>query len=167
MANKIPASVTRHPWGNAQVDKMGAVGVTAEEMKVRTGAGLPAPEVGPIAQAGPMEFINPTRSSDNLRLAVPNTENPFTTPMGPQHDYVLVASAINRSRSSRSADLVKMLQDPPGGFKDEVVTQNEGVYRTRKQYDATSGSSSRHATGSIWPDIGEPRGLDYPIPLFH
>ena len=45
MANKIPASVTRHPWGNAQVDKMGAVGVTAEEMKVRTGAGLPAPEV--------------------------------------------------------------------------------------------------------------------------
>ena len=79
MANKIPASVTRHPWGNAQVDKMGAVGVTAEEMKVRTGAGLPAPEVGPIAQAGPMEFTNPTRSSDNLRLAVPNTENPFTT----------------------------------------------------------------------------------------
>ena len=123
MANKIPASITRHPWGGAQVDKMGAVGVTAEEMKVRTGAGLPAPEVGPIAQAGPMEFINPSRSSDGLRLAVPSTENPFTTPMGPKHDYILVASAINRSRSNRAADLVKMLQDPPGGFKDEVVTQ--------------------------------------------
>jgi hypothetical protein len=123
MANNIPSSITRHPWGNAQVDKMGAVGVTAEEMKVRTGAGLPAPEVGPIAQSGPMEFINPSRSSDNLRLAVPSTENPFTTPTGPQHDYILVASAINRSRSNRSAELVKMLQDPPAGFKEEVVTQ--------------------------------------------
>lgn len=123
MANNIPSSITRRPWGSAQVDKMGAVGVTAEEMKVRTGAGLPAPEVGPIAQPGPMEFINPSRSSDNLRLAVPSTENPFTTPSGPKHDYILVASAINRSRSNRSAELVQMLQDPPAGFKEEVVTQ--------------------------------------------
>ena len=101
---------------------MGAVGVTAEEMKVRTGAGLPAPEVGPIAQAGPMEFINPSRSSDGLRLAVPSTENPFTTPMGPKHDYILVASAINRSRSNRAADLVKMFEVIPPGAAAIIIT---------------------------------------------
>ena len=122
MANRIPVSVNRHQWAG-KVDKMGAVGVTAEEMKVQTGAGLPPPEVGPIAQSGPMEFINPTRSSDGLRLAVPMAQDPFTTPTGPQHDYILVQSAINRSRSNRSADLLKMLQEPPAGFKDEVITQ--------------------------------------------
>ena len=123
MANRIPVSVMRPPWGGAHVDKMGAIGVTADEMKVRTGQELPAPSVGPIAQSGPMEFINPSRTSDGLRLAVPTAHDPFTTPTGPKHDYVLVQSAINRSRSNRSADLLKMLQEPPGGLKEEVVTQ--------------------------------------------
>jgi hypothetical protein len=117
MAGEIQKAVTRFPWvtpsGGAVVDG----GLTADEVKVHQGQAPATVESQPIAQRAPMEFIAPARSSDHLRLAVPEAANPFATPTGPRHDHMMVRTALQRSHTDTSKQLVGMLREPPKGLK--------------------------------------------------
>lgn len=121
MANEIQRSVRRFPWMTPAGGAIGPAGLTADEVKVNQGQKPLLPDVAPIAQRGPVEFIQPTMSSDHLRLAVPEAANPFATPTGPRHDFMMVRVALGRSRSDTSRALVGLLKDPPAGLAPESV----------------------------------------------
>lgn len=121
MANDIQRQVRKFPWMTPAGGAVGPAGMSADEVKVHLGQQSALPEVAPIAQRGPVEFIQPTLSSDQLRLAVPEAANPYATPTGPRHDYVMVRTALGRSRSDTSRNLVGLLRDPPAGLPPESV----------------------------------------------
>lgn len=123
MANPIQRQVQRFPWMTPSGGAIGPAGVTADELKVHQGKDLQRPEVAPIAQRGPVEFIQPSTSSESLRLAVPVAANPFATPTGPKHDHMLVRQALARSHSSTSGELVRLLKSNPAGVDETAVGQ--------------------------------------------
>jgi hypothetical protein len=118
MAGEIQKAVTRFPWVTPSGGQVVDAGLTADEVKIHQGAAAQqAMESQPIAQRAPVEFIAPARSSDHLRLAVPEAANPFATPTGPRHDHMMVRSALQRSHTDTSKQLVGMLREPPDGLK--------------------------------------------------
>jgi hypothetical protein len=124
MANKIGNQVQRFPWmtpggGVAQ----GLAGMTAEEMKIHQGVEVQGPSTAPIAQRAPAEFIQPSTSSETLRLQVPTAANPYATPTGPKHDHMLVRTALERSHSTTSGELVRLLKSNPEGVDPNAVGQ--------------------------------------------
>lgn len=121
MANEIQRSVRRYPWMTPAGTSIGPAGMTADEVKVHQGQKPSTPDVAPIAQRGPVNFIQPSVSSDHLRLAVPTAANPFATPTGPRHDHMMVRTALGRSRSDTSRTLVGLLKEPPAGLAADSV----------------------------------------------
>lgn len=123
MAGQISPEVRRFPWLSPPGGPLRIGGMTADEVKL--GQGLAArPDVQPIAQRAPVEFLTPSTSSDHLRLAIPTAANPFATPTGPKHDHFLVRTVLaERANSDRSRALYHELQDPPGTVSKESVGQ--------------------------------------------
>lgn len=119
MANEIQNQVRRFTWVNPAGQGIGPAGITAEELKIHQPGKLQKPDVAPIAQRGPVEFITPSTSSETLRLAVPEAANPFATPTGPRHDHMMVRKALTRSTSDMSRRLVSSLKEPPPGVSKE------------------------------------------------
>lgn len=123
MANQISNRARQFPWVTPSGTTMGPAGLTAEEVKIQQGKGVAAPNVAPIAQRGPVDFISPSPSGEALRLAVPESANPFVTPTGPRHDHMMIRQAISRSRSDVSRALVQSLKEVPAGITPEAVGQ--------------------------------------------
>lgn len=121
MAGEIQRSVRRFPWVTPSGGPIGPAGMSVDEVKVHQGVKPLPPDVAPIAQRGPVEFISPSHSSDHLRLAVPEAANPYATPTGPRHDFMMVRTALARSRSETSRGLVSLLKSPPPGLAPESV----------------------------------------------
>lgn len=121
MAGEIQKQVNRFPWITPSGVPVPDSGMSADEVKIHQGPAGAAMDVQPMAQRGPVEFIAPTQSSDHLRLAVPEAANPFATPTGPRHDHMMVRSALQRSHTDTSKQLVGLLRDPPGGLKPDSV----------------------------------------------
>jgi hypothetical protein len=123
MANEVnQAPVRRFTWVNpAGSGIAGTAGMTADEVKLHQvqPSRVSRPDVAPIAQRGPVEFIAPTTSSESLRLAVPEAANPFATPTGPRHDHMMVRKALTRSGTDISRQLVQSLKTPPAGLAKE------------------------------------------------
>ncbi|MCP4500174.1 MAG: hypothetical protein GY822_09465 [Deltaproteobacteria bacterium] len=116
------AGVRRFPWASPAGAPIGPAGVTKEELQISQVRGKGGPEVRPIAQKGPVEFISPSGGSDNLRLAVPDAANKFATPVGPRHDHMMVRTALGRSRSDVSRALIETLKgDAPAGVNPEAT----------------------------------------------
>lgn len=121
MANEINnQQVRRFTWVNpAGTGIAPAAGMTADEVKLHQAQKVSRPEIAPIAQRAPVEFITPTTSSESLRLAVPEAANPFATPTGPRHDHMMVRKALTRSSTDISRQLVSSLKVPPAGVAKE------------------------------------------------
>ncbi len=125
MANDIQnKSVKRFPWMTTGGASIGPAGMTADEVKLALGVvKVKASDVQPISARAPVEFIQPTTSSENLRLAVPDPANPFATPLGPRHDHIMVRRALTRSSSDMSRALVSALKNNPPGLGTEALGQ--------------------------------------------
>ncbi len=121
MAGEIAKQVKAFPWVTPSGGKVVDGGMTVDELKVHQGQMLKTPEAMPIAQRGPVEFIAPTTSSDQLRLAVPTAANPFATPLGPRHDHMMVRTALGRSHTDTAKRLMGLLRDPPGTLPGDSV----------------------------------------------
>ncbi len=119
MANELQnqQQVRRFAWVNPAGGAIGPAGITADELKIHQGVKVERPDVMPIAQRGPVEFIQPSTSSETLRLAVPEAANPFATPTGPRHDHMMVRKALTRSGADVARKLVTALKDPVGVVK--------------------------------------------------
>lgn len=123
-------NVQRFPWMTPSGGAIGPAGVTADELKVQQGKTEGAPELRPIAQRGPVEFIAPSSSSDALRLAVPAAANPYASPTGPKHDHMMVRTALSRSSSDVSKAIMSALKsDPPGIQKDAAGQMRASLAR--------------------------------------
>jgi hypothetical protein len=106
--------VRRFPWVSPSGGAIGPAGMTADELKVHQGNKIERGEVAPIAQRGPVEFIQPSTSSEFLRLAVPEAANPFATPTGPRHDHMMIRKALQRAGADVSKALTNALKTPIG-----------------------------------------------------
>lgn len=106
--------VRRFPWVSPSGGAIGPAGMTADELKVHQGNKIERGEVAPIAQRGPVEFIQPSTSSEFLRLAVPEAANPFATPTGPRHDHMMIRKALQRAGADISKALTNALKTPVG-----------------------------------------------------
>jgi hypothetical protein len=106
--------VRRFPWATPAGGGIGPAGMTADELKIQIGARVARPEVAPIAQRGPLEFVAPTTSSEFLRLAVPEAANPYATPTGPRHDHMMIRRALQRAATDVSKALTNALKSPNG-----------------------------------------------------
>jgi hypothetical protein len=111
------------PWATPSGTGVSAGGMTAAELKVHQGVVPEKIEAQPIAQRGPVEFIAPTTSSEQLRLAVPTAANPYATPTGPKHDHMLVRKALARSHEPVAGDLVGLLKQNPSGIGQREASQ--------------------------------------------
>jgi len=123
MANIQRTAVHRFPWMTPAGGAIGPAGMTAEEVKLHQGRELQRPELAPIAQRGPVEFIAPSTSSEQLRLAVPEAANPYATPTGPRHDHMMVRAALGRASTPTSGELVRLLKTTPAGIDEAAVGQ--------------------------------------------
>ena len=121
MAGEIQKAVTRFPWVTPSGTPLVDNGMTADEVKVHQAVEGQTIESQPIAQRAPVEFLTPSRSSDHLRLAVPEAANPFATPTGPRHDHMMVRTALERSHTDTSKQLVGLLREPPQGVASDSV----------------------------------------------
>jgi len=121
MAGEIGRNVQRFPWATPAGQSIGPAGLTSEEVKINQGVAVSTPDVAPIAQRGPVEFISPSGSSENLRLAVPAAANPFATPTGPKHDHMLIRNALGRSKSDTTKTLMGLLRDPASNLDKKDV----------------------------------------------
>ncbi len=107
--------VRRFPWVSPSGGAIGPAGMTADELKVhQTPAKVQKSDVAPIAQRGPVEFIQPSTSSETLRLAVPEAANPFATPTGPRHDHMMIRRALQRAATDTAKALTQALKLPSG-----------------------------------------------------
>lgn len=131
MANEINNQpVRRFTWVNpAGTGIAPAAGMTADEVKLHQAQKVSRPEIAPIAQRAPVEFIAPTTSSESLRLAVPEAANPFATPTGPRHDHMLVLNALTRSSSDMAKQLVSGLKAPIGVSKEDADRMRASLSR--------------------------------------
>jgi len=131
MANELQNQnqVRRFVYLNPAGEAVKPGGLTADEVKVHQAPKVSRPEVMPIAQRGPVEFIQPTTSSESLRLAVPEAANPFATPTGPRHDHFMVRKALTRSSSDVSRRLVGALKDPVGLSKEDADRMRASLSR--------------------------------------
>lgn len=94
------------PWPVANP----TLGVTAEELKIQKGTGAKDPTVQPIVQTRALEFLNPTTSSEHLRLAPPaQAGNTMATPTGPVHHHFKVRTALDRAKGEVATELHKFL----------------------------------------------------------
>lgn len=85
-------------------------GVTAEEIKVQKPQAPKDPSIQPIPEARATEFLTPSSNSEHLRLSPPAAANPLITPLGPQHDHLMVRSALDKARGSTAQELHRFLQ---------------------------------------------------------
>ena len=85
------------------------LGVSVEEIKARQAQPDKDPALMPIAQTAPVEFINPSTSSEHLRLQTPVAANPLATPTGPLHDHIYIRSAFERAESDLSQRLYQLV----------------------------------------------------------
>jgi hypothetical protein len=131
MANEINnQQVRRFTWVNpAGTGIAPAAGMTADEVKLHQAQKVSRPEVAPIAQKAPVEFIAPSTSSESLRLAVPEAANPFATPTGPRHDHMMVRKALTRSSSDISRQLVSGLKTPVGVSREDADRMRASLSR--------------------------------------
>ena len=111
------------PWVTPSGTGVQSTGMTAAELKIHQGIKPEGMEAQPIAQRGPVEFIAPTTSSEQLRLAVPAAANPYATPTGPKHDHMLVRQALSRSHDPVSGELVSLLKQNPDGIGQREASQ--------------------------------------------
>ena len=113
-------NVRRFPWVTPSGGGIGPAGMTADELKAQIGAKVQRPDVAPIAQRGPVEFVQPSTSSESLRLAVPEAANPFATPTGPRHDHMMIRKALQRAATDVSKALTSALKAPVGVKPDDA-----------------------------------------------
>ena len=120
MADDVQRQVKRYAWVNPSGSAIGPAGITADELKVHQGAKAGGNvAIQPQAQRAPVEFIAPTTSSENLRLAVPVAANPFATPLGPRHNHIMLRRALARQNTEVRRALMGLLKTPPPGIKEE------------------------------------------------
>jgi hypothetical protein len=118
--NAVPQVESR--IGQTRVGYAEGVGQTLEEVRLEKAQVLPA-EIAPLATAQLMNLIGVTRSTDHLRLNVPEAANPFqSSPTGPKHDLFLLQNVVRRSTSDVSKQLVNQLQRPPRGLSEQAVS---------------------------------------------
>ncbi len=131
MANEIDRQqVRRFTWVNpAGTGIAPAAGMSADEVKLHQAQKVSRPELAPIAQKAPVEFITPSTSSESLRLAVPEAANPFATPTGPRHDHMMVRKALTRSSSDMSRQLVSGLKTPVNVSKEDADRMRASLSR--------------------------------------
>jgi hypothetical protein len=91
--------------------KVSTYGVTAEEMKVLKPRVDVNPASAPMAEVGPTEFLNPSTSSEHLRLQVPNAADPLATPLGPLHDHLQIQAALARHESDLSQQIYSLIKE--------------------------------------------------------
>jgi len=113
LGNNKP-QVRRFPWVSPSGGAIGPAGITADELKVGQPVKIAKGDVTPIAQRGPVEFIQPSTSSESLRLAVPEAANPFATPTGPRHDHMMIRRALQRAAGDTAKALTNALKMPAG-----------------------------------------------------
>lgn len=121
MAGEVGRNVQRFPWATPAGQSIGPAGLTSEEVKINQGIEVSTPDIAPIAQRGPVEFISPTSSSENLRLAVPVAANPFATPTGPKHDHMLIRNALGRAQNDTTKTLMGILREPGSSIDKKDV----------------------------------------------
>ena len=88
------------------------LGVTAEEVKVQRAQLTKDPTIQPIPEPRAVEFLNPSTSSEHLRLSPPAAANPLATAVGPLHDHFMVRSALTKAKGNTAQELHKFLQGP-------------------------------------------------------
>lgn len=150
MAGQIQRNVRSFPWMTPGGGRISQVGMSADEVKLQQGlVAKNTPATSPIAQRGPVEFLQPTTSSDSLRLAVPSAANPYATPTGPKHDHMMVRQALGRSHSDTSRALVSALKAEPAGIRGEEVGRMK------------SSLSREHAMLTLLQDVQEMQEMIY------
>jgi hypothetical protein len=108
------------PWPVANP----TLGVTAEEIKVQRATGPKDPSIQPIPETRATEFLNPTTSSEHLRLSPPAAANPMATATGPMHDHFKVRAALDKARGTAAQELHNFLQGPAAAnLPEERKTQ--------------------------------------------
>ena len=88
------------------------LGVTADEIKAAKPVANKDPQIQPIPETKALEFLNPTTSSEHLRLAPPAAANPMATATGPVHDHFKVRSALGKAKGGAAQELHKFLNAP-------------------------------------------------------
>ena len=122
MADEIQGKVRRFLWATPSGAPIGpAAGMSADEVKISQGVKVLTPDIAPIAQRGPVEFIQPTTSSEALRLATPEAANPYATPTGPVHDHIHIRRALGRRTSRTWKALMDLLRNPPSNVEPEAL----------------------------------------------
>lgn len=96
------------PWPTTN----GVVGVTADEIKAQKASLVKDPTIQPIPETKATEFLNPSTSSEHLRLSPPAAANPMATPTGPVHDHFKVRSALDKAKGMAAQELHKFLNAP-------------------------------------------------------
>lgn len=100
------------------------LGISAEELKVTRPTAEKDPAITPIAQTAPTEFLNPSTSSEHLRLQTPVAANPMATPTGPLHDHIQIREAAAKAASELSRSLYQMVAknevDLPSDRKNQI-----------------------------------------------
>lgn len=108
--------------GQPSVGYTEGVGQTLEEVKLERTQALPA-EIAPLPTKQLMDLIGGARSTDHLRLNMPEAANPFqASPTGPKQDYFLIQNVVRRSKSEVSKQLVSQLQRPVRGVSEQSVS---------------------------------------------
>jgi hypothetical protein len=108
------------PWPVANP----TLGVTAEEIKLQRGANVKDPTVQPIPEPRATEFLNPTTSSEHLRLAPPGPANPQVTATGPTLYHFKVRGALDKARGEVAQDLHKFINsDAANQLPEQSRTQ--------------------------------------------
>jgi hypothetical protein len=115
-------NIRRFTWVNPAGQPVATSGgMTADEVKLNLGQKVSRPDLAPIAARAPVEFISPTSSSENLRLAVPAAANPYATPTGPKHDHMMIRKTLTRSGGEVAKQLLGILKAPPATLAKESV----------------------------------------------
>lgn len=112
------------PWPVANP----TLGVTAEELKVQKGTGAKDPTIQPIPETRAIEFLNPSTSSEHLRLAPPPTaQNLMATPTGPVHHHFKVRTALDRAKGDVAMGIHKFITSEAA---NTIPEQNRTQMRT-------------------------------------
>lgn len=108
------------PWPVANP----TLGVTADEIKLQKANMAKDPTVQPIPETRATEFLNPTTSSEHMRLAPPAGNNQMVTPTGPLHFHFKVRAALEKAKGTTAVELHRFLtSDAANALPEQSRTQ--------------------------------------------
>jgi hypothetical protein len=127
------ANTIRNDGSSALLNQEGmrARGTSLEEVRVNQTAklarekeenGVDLISIQPLVVSEAIEFLSPSDHADDLRLSVPDSANPFATPLGPTPIHISLRKAVARANSPVSKALIEQLQSGSVSF-DEQSTE--------------------------------------------